>query len=62
MIDIKFRPYISCEAVIWHDGVFMTRLTPSDDVEKYDRCLRVKDLHRDAGVKVETLVKQPDTK
>ena len=40
----------------------MTRLTPSDDVEKYDRCLRVKDLHRDAGVKVETLVKQPDTK
>ena len=39
----------------------MTRLTPSDDVKKYDRCLRVKDLHRDAGVKVETLVKQPDT-
>ena len=40
----------------------MTRLTPSDDVEKYDRCLRVKDLHSDAGVEVETLVKQPDTK
>ena len=47
---------------MWHDGVFMTRLTPSYDVKKYDRCLRVKDLHSDARVKVETLVEQPDTK
>lgn len=37
----------------------MTRLTPSYDVKKYDRCLRVKDLHCDARVKVETLVEQP---
>ena len=32
-------------------------LTPSNDVKNYDRCLRVKDLHSDAAMEVETLVK-----
>ena len=55
MLDIKF--HISCEA-----GTHWDSLTPSDNVKNYDRCLGVEDLHSDAGVEVETLVKQPDIK